>query len=146
MVAKIEHKTRTGCPIANALDVVGDHWTLLIVRNLMFTEANEFKDMLRADEKISSSILTVRLKKLEEDGLINSIPHPDSKRRKLYYLTTMGKNLIHVMVALILWAGDHLSEHLDIPKEKKILIENDTNAFIQVTLDRLEAWETKYLR
>lgn len=145
MVSKIEHKTRTGCPVANALDIVGDHWTLLIIRNLMFTGAHEYKDMLAAEEQISSSILTTRLKKLEEDGLIASIPHPESKRRKLYYLTSMGKDLIHTMVSLVLWANDHLSDRLKIPEDKKKLLETDPNAFIQKTLENIEAWEDEYL-
>ncbi len=145
MVAKIEHRTRTGCPIANALDIVGDHWTLLIVRNLMFLGLHEYKEMLAAEEQISSSILTVRLKKLEENGIIASVRHPDSKRRKLYYLTSMGKDLIHTMVSLVLWANDHISEHLDIPPDKKELLEADPKAFVRFTLENLEAWEKKYL-
>lgn len=53
---------------------MGDHWTLLIVRNLMFVGIHEYKDMLKADELISSGILTSRLKKLQKDGLIASAP------------------------------------------------------------------------
>jgi DNA-binding HxlR family transcriptional regulator len=63
MVAKIEHKQRSGCPIACALDLIGDHWTLLVIRNLMFLGIHEYKDMLKTEEQISSSILTDRLKK-----------------------------------------------------------------------------------
>jgi len=66
MVAKTEHKSRSGCPIACSLDVLGDHWTLIIVRNLMFHGRHEYKDMLQAEEQISTSILSDRLKKLEQ--------------------------------------------------------------------------------
>lgn len=145
MVAKIEHRTRTGCPIANILDIVGDHWTLLVIRNLMFTGAREYKDMLKAEERISSSILTDRLKKLEQEGLVASIPHPESKRRKLYYLTPMGKDLIHVMVEMVLWANDHISERLQIPEDKKHLLETSPERFKDVVLDNLTKWESENL-
>ena len=145
MVSKVEHKHRTGCPIACILDVIGDHWTLLIVRNLMFTGLHEYKDMLNAEEKISSSILTSRLKKLEEGGLIAFAPHPQSQRRKLYYLTAKGKDLVHAMVSMILWANKHLDQHLAIPDYKKYQLENDPEQFIRDTLETLELWERENL-
>ena len=146
MVAKTEHKKRTGCPIACSLDILGDHWTLLIIRNLMFLGVHEYKDMLQKEEQISSSILTGRLKKLECEKLIASIPHPESARRKLYYLTDKGKDLIHVMVDLVLWANTHLSEHLNIPKDKKELIETNPEKFKELILKQTEEWEDKFLK
>lgn len=145
MVAKTEHKKRTGCPIACALDIVGDHWTLLIIRNLMFIGRHEYKDMLAAEELISSSILTDRLKKLEQSGLIAAITHPDNKRRKIYYLTEMGKDLIDVMLALIRWSVAHMREHLDIPSEQRLMLESDPDGFRRMTLNRLKAWEKENL-
>lgn len=145
MVSKIEHKNRTGCPIACSLDILGDHWTLLVIRNLMFLGLHEYKDMLQTEEQISSSILTDRLKKLECEKLIASIPHPDSKRRKLYYLTASGKDLIHVMVNLVLWANTHLSERLNIPAEKKDLLEKNPEQFKSLILEQIHQWEEKHL-
>ena len=145
MVAKIEHKQRTGCPIACALDIVGDHWTLLVIRNLMFLGVHEYKDMLKTEEQISSSILTNRLKKLERDGLIASIPHPASDRRKLYYLTPVGKDLIYVMADLASWANKHLSDIVNIPLHKKKLLEKNSDKFIQLILKQLEEWEQEFL-
>lgn len=145
MVAKVEHKTRTGCPVACALDIIGDHWTLLIIRNLMFLGIHEYKDMLKTEEQISSSILTNRLNKLEREGLVASIAHPDSQRRKLYYLTPMGKSLIHMMTELVIWANGHLKDSVKIPQEKKMLIESDPKKLIELTLTELEKWEQEYL-
>lgn len=145
MVSKIEHKNRTGCPIACSLDILGDHWTLLVIRNLMFLGLHEYKDMLQTEEQISSSILTDRLKKLECEKLIASIPHPDSKRRKLYYLTASGKDLIHVMVNLVLWANTHLSERLNIPAEKKDLLEKNPEQFKSLILEQIQKWEQEHL-
>ena len=145
MVSKIEHKNRTGCPIACSLDILGDHWALLVIRNLMFLGLHEYKDMLQTEEQISSSILTDRLKKLECEKLIASIPHPDSKRRKLYYLTASGKDLIHVMVNLVLWANTHLSERLNIPAEKKDLLEKNPEQFKTLILEQIQKWEQEHL-
>mgnify|MGYP005994588217 CR=1 FL=1 len=145
MVSKIEHKNRTGCPIACSLDILGDHWTLLVIRNLMFLDVHEYKDMLKTEEQISSSILSDRLQKLECEGVIASIPHPDSKRRKLYYLTPVGKDLIHLMMEIVLWANSHLSERLDIPAEKKKLLEKNPEKFKTLILDKIQKWEEEHL-
>jgi DNA-binding HxlR family transcriptional regulator len=144
MVAKIEHKTRTGCPVACSLDIIGDHWTLLIIRNLMFLGLHEYKDMLATEEQISTSILSDRLKNLESGGLIASIPHPDSKRRKLYYLRPMGKDLIDTMTNLVLWANKHLQEWLKIPPDKKALLESDPEKFKEIVLQNLQSWEEEH--
>jgi DNA-binding HxlR family transcriptional regulator len=146
MVSKIEHKNRTGCPIACSLDILGDHWTLLIIRNLMFLGLHEYKDMLKTEEQISSSILSDRLKKLECEGVIASIPHPDSKRRKLYYLTPNGKDLIHLMIEIVLWANSHLSERLDIPAEKKEILEKNPEKFKVLILQQIQKWEEENLK
>lgn len=146
MVAKIEHSQRTGCPIACSLDIIGDHWTLLVVRNLMFLGVHEYKDMLACEEQISSSILTDRLKKLEQNGLISSAPHPKSQRRKLYYLTSRGKDLIYVLVPLVNWATTHIGDKLDIPPEKQALLDDGPDAFITAVLDHLDAWEREHLQ
>ena len=145
MVSKIEHKNRTGCPIACSLDILGDHWTLLVIRNLMFLGVHEYKDMLKTEEQISSSILSDRLKKLECEGVIASIPHPDSKRRKLYYLTPVGKDLIHIMMEIVLWANSHLSERLDIPAEKKKMLEKNPEKFKALILEKIQKWEEEHL-
>jgi len=145
MVAQIQHRLRTGCPVACSLDVFGDHWTLLIIRNLMFLGLHEYKDMLKSEELISSSLLSARLKKLEKDGLISSIPHPESKRRKLYYLKPMGKDLVFFMIYMVQWAAKYLNEYLDIPKDKMELLQKNPDGFVKITLDQIEAWEKAHL-
>ncbi len=146
MVSKVEHKHRTGCPVACSLDILGDHWTLLIIRNLMFLDLHEYKDMLHTEERISSSILTDRLRKLEQAGLVASVPHPESGRRKLYYLTAMGKDLIYMMTDMVVWANRHLQESVRIPPEKKAMIEKDPDKFIRLILQGLEQWERTYVQ
>lgn len=148
MVTKTQHRERSGCPIACSLDVLGDHWTLIIIRNLMFAGLHEYKDMLKTDEQISSNILSDRLKRLECHGVINSIPHPESGKRKLYFLTPMGKDLIHVMVDMVLWGDKHLSESIKIPKDQKDKLEfikSSPDTFKAIILKELEVWEEQYL-
>ena len=145
MVAKTEHKNRSGCPLACALDILGDHWSLLIVRNLMFLGLHEYKEMLKEPEQISSSILTNRLKKLEQSGIISSTAHPHSKRRKLYYLTDMGKDLIHVLIDFASWSNKHLGDAVMIPVETKSMLEKNPQLMIELTLEELDVWENKFI-
>ena len=136
----------SGCPVACALDIVGDHWTLLVIRDLMFMGIHEYKEMLAGSEGIASNILSDRLKKLEGNGLITSTVHPESRKQKFYYLTSRGKDLIHTMVHLIRWSEKHLSEHLEIPLEKRALLVHDPDRFIALTMQQLAKWEDENLR
>ena len=144
MVERNTHAERSGCPVACALDIVGDHWSLVIVRDLMFAGRHEYKDMLAADEGISSNILVDRLKKLERHGLIASIPHPDSRRRKLYYLTEAGKGLVHVMVALIRWSVAYMPEAVLIPEDKQPFLAMTPQAMAEAALAGIEVWEREH--
>ena len=146
MVQKTEHSSRSSCPLACALDVIGDHWSLLIIRDLMFLGRHEYKDMLSAEEGISSNILSDRLRRLESEGLINSTPHPDSGRRKLYYLLPKGKDLIYVLTHLARWSDKHLGNLVHIPPEKREVLVNHPDALIQMTLQQLEDWENRFLK
>ncbi|MGB0993745.1 MAG: winged helix-turn-helix transcriptional regulator [Akkermansiaceae bacterium] len=103
MSSKKCHQTNSPCPLAGALDIVGDHWSLLVVRDIMFFEKREYKNMLSSWEGISTNILVDRLKSLTVNGVIDAIPHPESKRRKLYYLTNRGKQLIPAVCELTRW-------------------------------------------
>jgi DNA-binding HxlR family transcriptional regulator len=141
MVQKKTHTEHSGCPVACALDIIGDHWTLLVIRDLMFLGLHEYKEMLAGPEGISSNILSNRLKNLEEAGLIDSVIHPENRKRKFYYLTGKGKDLIHTMVHLVRWSEKHLADHLEIPPEKRELVVNDPDRLIELTLQQLKEWE-----
>lgn len=142
MATNTTHSARTDCPIAYSLDILGDHWTLIIIRYLMFGGLHEYKDMIQMDEQISTSILSRRLKNLEKHKVISSIPHPDSGKRKLYYLTEMGKDLIHVMVALVLWGDKHITK---LSPETVLIMQEAPDAFKSSVLQRLDEWEARYL-
>ena len=141
MVSRNEHALRSTCPLACGLDVIGDHWTLLVVRDLLLMDKHEFGEFLDSDEGISSNILSDRLHKLQAQGLVAVITHPENRRRKLYYLTAAGKDLIHILVALAGWSYRHRREQVAIPTVNRRALEIGPEAFIAETLARLEAWE-----
>src|SRR5689334_20859554 len=95
------------CPLAHALDLVGERWTLLIIRNL-FVGPKRFSDLLRGLPGIGTNILTARLKALEENGLIQSRFLPPPAASSVYELTPYGRSLQDVMVALALWGAQSL--------------------------------------
>ncbi|MGJ8656646.1 MAG: winged helix-turn-helix transcriptional regulator [Akkermansiaceae bacterium] len=144
MAIKKQHQDRSPCPLASALDVVGDHWTLLVIRDLMFMSRHEFKDMLNAWEGISTNILTNRLEKLTSNNIINSIPHPESKRRKLYYLTDKGKSLFPIIAELTIW-GFQQKKPNPTPPHLKDLLSGDRKKVEKQLHIKLNKWEKTYL-
>jgi DNA-binding HxlR family transcriptional regulator len=97
----------SGCPIDYALDFFGDRWTLLVIRDLLFAGKRHFKEMMESPERIASNILTARLKKLEERGLIERSPDPDNRKQVIYTLTDKGRDLTPVLVEMVRWGGRH---------------------------------------
>lgn len=98
---------RSTCPINIALETLGDAWSLLIVRDLMFKGRKTFKDFLEAEEGIASNILTERLQRLEACGLISRKPDPDDARRNIYRLTETGIDLAPLLLETVLWSARH---------------------------------------
>jgi DNA-binding HxlR family transcriptional regulator len=96
---------RSGCPISIALETLGDAWSLLIVRDLMFKGKHTFAEFQGAGECIATNVLTDRLAKLEAAGLISKRDDPDDARRYLYRLTQKGIDLAPVLVELVLWSA-----------------------------------------
>jgi len=106
---------RSGCPIASALDIVGDRWTLLVLRS-MAMGATSFADLAALPEKIASNILADRLRRLEAEGLIVRAPAARAGRRGGYRLTEAGADLLPVLQALARWGAAHLPERWPVPE------------------------------
>lgn len=98
---------RSDCPLNISLEMFGDRWTLLIVRDLMFKDRRSFKDFLESEEGIASNILTDRLKRLESSGIIEKRAHPGDARKFLYRLTAKGLALAPMLIEMISWAARH---------------------------------------
>jgi DNA-binding HxlR family transcriptional regulator len=104
-----DNKKRSDCPVSCSLDIWGDKWSLLIVRDLMFSKQCTYGDFLKSEEKIATNILASRLQTLEESGIITKSEHPDSKAKVLYKLTQKGIDLVPVMIEINLWADKYFS-------------------------------------
>jgi DNA-binding HxlR family transcriptional regulator len=104
---------RTDCPISTALDIFGDKWSLLIIRDMMFKEKKTYGEFLGAGENIATNILADRLALLESAGIISKAKHPESKAKVLYTLTQKGIDLVPVLVELIAWSERHHDVHPD---------------------------------
>ena len=99
---------RSACPIAGALDLLGDKWTLLVIRDLLFLGKRRFNEFLSSPEGIPTNILTDRLRRLEECGLVVKFAYQARPPRYEYHLTAMGKDLLPVLTSLIAWANRHI--------------------------------------
>ena len=102
------------CPIAKAAEILGDRWTLLIVRDLL-TGTCHFNDLERGLPGISRGLLAERLRRLQQTGLVEKTRHPRARRRTSYHLTEAGKDLQPVINSLLMWgarwAFDEPHEH-----------------------------------
>jgi len=103
MIQCDEMALRSPCPLAGALDVLGDAWTLLVMRDLLFYDKHRFADFLDSPEGISTNILAERLKRLARCGLIERRRYQAHPPRYEYYLTARGHDLLPVLQELIRW-------------------------------------------
>ena len=100
---------RSPCPIAGALDLIGDAWTLLVIRDLLFFGKQRFADFLDSPERISTNILSERLQRLEERGLVERRRYQERPPRDEYVLTAKGHDLLPVLRELITWGQQHVA-------------------------------------
>lgn len=107
MKEKITDERRSGCPINILLETVGDTWSLLIVRDMMFFGRKSYNEFLNAGEKIATNILSDRLQRLEYSGIIVKQRDPSDARRNIYRLTEKGIDLAPVLIEMIIWAARH---------------------------------------
>lgn len=112
-------KKRSLCPISTSLEIWGDKWSLLIIRDLMFQKQCTYGDFLKSPEKIATNILASRLLTLEENDIIVKLEHPESKAKVLYQLTEKGIELFPVLIEVSLWA----EKYYEIPEERKLILE-----------------------
>lgn len=101
---------RSTCPISFALDLFGDRWTLLVVRDLGLKGRHTFSELLAAGEGIATNILSDRLTRLEARGLITRSRDPDDRRKFRYKLSPAGLDLLPVLVDIIVWSAKHDDE------------------------------------
>lgn len=123
-------KKRSGCPISCSLDIFGDKWSLLIIRDMMFARKSTYGDFLKSAEGIATNILASRLQGLEENKLIEKLEHPDSKAKVLYILTQKAIDLLPIMLEMYFWSD----KYFDMPADIKAMIKEvkkDKEGFIK---------------
>lgn len=126
-------KFRCSCPVTSALDVLGDRWSLVIVKLMLLDGSKTFKDFSASEEAIATNILSSRLKMLEELHLISKEKLPHNKKTNIYRLTEKGLGLTPVIVDLILWSDTYLREyHPEMDANETLdAIKNDREGAIQ---------------
>lgn len=106
-IVNMDQTCRSDCPINFAVEIFGDKWSLLIVRDMIFADKKTYNEFLESKEKIATNILSSRLKMLEERGIIRKDYDPSrkTKTKVVYRLTQEGLDLIPILVEIMLWSG-----------------------------------------
>lgn len=111
---------RSDCPLNYALELFGDKWSLLIIRDMIFFNKRYYQEFLLSEEKISTNILANRLLMLENKGFISKEQSPDHKQKKIYSLTEKGIDLVPIIIEIGLWS-DKYGLHIPIARKDFIL-------------------------
>lgn len=127
---------RSDCPISSSLDIFGDRWSLLIVRDLMLHKTRTYGDFTKSEEKIATNILANRLQVLEDHGIIIKLPYPDNKVKVLYQLSKKGIDLIPAVIEIALWGGKHLT-NTDASSPFLKAVKKNKTKFVNNIMDRL---------
>jgi DNA-binding HxlR family transcriptional regulator len=127
---------RSNCPVNNALEIFGDKWTLLIVREMVFKDATSFSDFKKMAEKIATNILSDRLNRLQSTKIIEKLPYKIDRRKSIYRLTENGRYLIPVLLDIIIWSH-RIDSNVSMPAEFIALIENDKAGVVRMLEQRL---------
>lgn len=130
---------RSNCPISIALEMIGDAWSLLVVRDLMFKGLTTYNEFLEGDEGIASNILADRLRKLESADIVEKQRDPSDARRFNYRLSAKGIDLAPVLVELVLWSAKH--EATDAPPSVVRAMRKDRRAFVGAVRKRWRSGE-----
>ena len=136
MATKSAAKARSECPVSVSLDVLGDRWSLLIIRDMMVRGYRTFREFQRAGEGIATNILSDRLHKLEAAGVLLTEPVEGDGRSAYYRLTPKGVALAPVLFELLIWAGHH--EHTAAPESYIAQLEQNRQAILAETHRRWE--------
>jgi DNA-binding HxlR family transcriptional regulator len=128
-------RRRSDCPINFALQTFGDPWSLLVIRDLMFTGPRTYSDFLRAEEGMATNILAARLEHLQNVGLVRK---NGAGRGATYALTQTGLDLLPAMLDLVAWSAKY-DEHTAAPKPFVARINNDRSALESELREQLRA-------
>ncbi|WP_296744543.1 helix-turn-helix domain-containing protein [Mesorhizobium sp.] len=131
-------RERSGCPISLSLELIGDRWTLLIIRDLVFAGKRHFREFLQSDEGISSRTLAERLQTLVDEGILTRSDDPTHGLKAIYRLTEAGIDLLPVLAALGAWGSEYRKADENLARIAKELADGG-DAGIEAMKERLRA-------
>jgi DNA-binding HxlR family transcriptional regulator len=129
---KLDKSKWNGCPVRYSAKIIGDKWTFIILRDLMFRGKSRYSDLLKSSEKISTNILANKLVKMEQDGLLFKRRDEDNRRNSIYQLTDKGKDLMPALLKLFEWSYKY-DENTLLNHDVVDQLQNDT----QVMVDKI---------
>ena len=124
---------RSGCPLSSTLDIVGDKWSLLIIRDMLIKHKKTFKEISNSYERIAPSILSARLKLLASYKLIFKTKAANNKKENIYLLTEKGIRLTPIIIEFSLWGNSNIREFNEIDDIEGL--NSDKNLIIQAVQD-----------
>lgn len=129
---------RCSCPITSAIDMIGDKWSLVVIKNMLLYNLKTFKDLSETNEKIATNILASRLKALEAKGFITKTKPANNKKTNIYLLTDKGLSLIPIIIELAIWGDTNLNEiHTSLNRDNPIeYIKLNKEKFVGVFKDQ----------
>ena len=104
-------KFRSSCMIASALDVIGDKWSLLIIRDMLLQQKKTYKEMAASEEGVATNLLSSRLKLMEALEILTKRKLPGNKKENIYLLTEKGISLAPIIMEVVLWSDKHVREY-----------------------------------
>ncbi|KPN91365.1 winged helix-turn-helix transcriptional regulator [Pseudomonas nunensis] len=110
MKKTLKEDIRSHCAVNYGVEIFGDRWSLLIIRDIVFVGKKTYGDFLKSEEGIATNVLASRLAFLEEQGVLSKAPNPNDKRKDFYTLTEKGLDLIPVVISIVLWSAKHDSK------------------------------------
>jgi DNA-binding HxlR family transcriptional regulator len=130
---------RSGCPINLTLEVVGDKWSLLIIRDMIFGNRRHFRELLtQSEEGIASNILADRLKRLTEHGIVSKTDDPTHKQKAIYSLTEQGIELLPILAQMSVWGRKYLPVTAELSIRAQLLEEGGPKLWAEF-MDELRA-------
>ena len=125
---------RCDCPITSAIDLIGDKWSLVVIKNMLFYNLKTFKELSATNEGIATNILSTRLKHLEMHGFLTKKKPIDNKKTNLYQLSDKGLSLIPIIIELAIWGDTNLKDiHSSLSVDNPIdYIKLNKDTFIKV--------------
>ncbi len=110
MKTTLKEEFRSHCAVNYGVEIFGDRWSLLIIRDIVFVGKKTYGDFLKSEEGIATNVLASRLAFLEKQGVLSKAPSPDDRRKDFYTLTEKGLDLIPIVLNIVLWSAKHDSK------------------------------------